>query len=174
MPRATPISVFSNQVTLSIAAGDFTVIQGGSLEMNDAAGNNTVFLIDAGHLALGFNGDVGGLLELFDGGATGGVTLSTGGGAGTDPDTLMVNLGAPNQAIGTGTTGQTDLMGTLTAMAGTAIRTFTGLYTNPPVCLVQDQTTIASLLTVTVTNTTLTATTTGATDQVKYHCFVTN
>ena len=174
---SSPLETFKlnyYELELTDATGQFTDIFAGSLEMNDAAGHNTVFLTDAGNLVLGFNGDVGGLLELFDGGVTGGVTLSTGGGAGTDPNTLLLNLGGQNQALGTGVTTPTDLEGALTAAAGTASYTFVGVYTNPPVCLVQDQTTIASLLTVTVTNTTLTATTTGATDQVKYHCFVTN
>ena len=54
--------------------------------MVDGSGYQTVNLTNSGGLSLGSNGDVGGILELFDGGASGSVALLTGGYAGTDPE----------------------------------------------------------------------------------------
>jgi hypothetical protein len=70
----------------------------------------------------------------------------------------------------TGVSTNTDLAGRVTASGGTATYTFTGTYITPPVCITQDDTTIASLLTKTVSATTLTVTTSGATDTVSYIC----
>ena len=74
------------------------------------------------------------------------------------------------KGIATGTASNTDLAGAMTASTGTASYDFTQTYTSAPVCVVQDDTTLASLLTKTVTTSTLTATTTGASDQVSYVC----
>lgn len=73
-------------------------------------------------------------------------------------------------AVSSGVSGNTDLVGVITASAGTATYSFSGVYTSAPVCVVQDDTTIASLLTKTVTTTALTVTTTGTTDHVSYIC----
>lgn len=73
-------------------------------------------------------------------------------------------------AINTGTTSPTDFSGTLTSVANAFTYTFAGGYADPPNCVVQDRTAIASLLTVTITNSTLAGTTTGATDSVSYVC----
>ena len=81
-----------------------------------------------------------------------------------DGSTLTVSGGLATGA------GNTDLAGLLTASAGTANYSFTDTYTTAPVCIVQDDTLISSLLSVTVSTTTLTVTTTGATDLVAYHC----
>ena len=70
----------------------------------------------------------------------------------------------------TGTSSNSDVTGILTAVSGTATYTFVNTYASAPVCVVQDDTTIGSLLTKTVSTTTLTATTTGSTDHVSYVC----
>ncbi len=72
--------------------------------------------------------------------------------------------------VNTGNSSNTDLAGILTASGGTASYSFTGTHATAPVCIVQDDTTLASLLTKTVSTTTLTVTTTGATDSVSYIC----
>jgi hypothetical protein len=97
---------------------------------------------------------------------------------------LQTDGGSPQQAswtntptftaIASGTASNTDLTGVMTASTGTATYSFTGTYTTAPVCIVQDGTTVANLLTVTVTKPgsvwVLTATTTGASDAVSYIC----
>jgi hypothetical protein len=74
-------------------------------------------------------------------------------------------------SISTNTASNTDLAGVMTASTNTATYTFAGTYVSPPVCVVNNDTAItAGLLTKTVTNTTLTVTTAGASDLVSYHC----
>jgi len=101
-----------------------------------------------------------------------GITIggTTSGAAGIGVTATGGTLIAGAGGIETGTASNTDLAGILTADTGTATYTFSGTYTSAPVCIVQDDTTIASLLTKTVSTTTLTVTTTGATDQVSYIC----
>jgi hypothetical protein len=100
-------------------------------------------------------------------------------GANTDTCSLVLeNAGgsgniSPVRVVGTLKTGSssgTDLAGVMTASSGTATYSFTGTYSTAPVCMVQDDTTISNLLTKTVSTTTLTATTVGASDNVSYIC----
>jgi hypothetical protein len=72
--------------------------------------------------------------------------------------------------LATGTASNTDTAGVITASGGTATYSFTGTYATAPVCVVMDDSTISNLLTKTVSTTTLTVTTTGATDSVSYIC----
>ena len=94
-----------------------------------------------------------------------GPVVSTGGFIG--PSFTGTGTGA---ALATGTASNTDLAGIITSSGGTATYSFAGTYTNALVCVVQDDTTIASLLSKTVSTTTLTVTTTGASDVVSYIC----
>jgi hypothetical protein len=72
--------------------------------------------------------------------------------------------------VATGTASNTDFAGVMTASGGTATYSFTGTYTTAPVCILQDDTTLASLLTKTITTSGISATTTGTTDSVSYIC----
>ncbi len=77
---------------------------------------------------------------------------------------------APN--IGSGTTSNTDWGGILTASSSTATYTFTGTYTNHPLCFGIDLTSgHTGYLVPTYTGTTsVSFTTGGTTDTVQYHC----
>jgi len=72
----------------------------------------------------------------------------------------------PNLA--TGTSSNSDFAGQLTLSSGTATYSFTGLYTNPPVCTATDTTSVAATQVV-VTASTLTVNGSG-TDVVNYVC----
>ena len=78
--------------------------------------------------------------------------------------------GVVTPTIGTGTASNTDLAGVMTSATGAFSYSFAGTHTTAPVCIVQDQTTIASLLTVVVTTSGISGTTTGASDAVSYIC----
>lgn len=75
-------------------------------------------------------------------------------------------------ALATGVSSNTDGAGTLTASSNTASRNFTGTYTAYPICWAVDHTTHVFVATLTVTTTSLTATTTGASDIVDYGCTI--
>lgn len=70
--------------------------------------------------------------------------------------------------LDSGSPSNTDLAGVMVASAGTATYTFTKSYTNPPVVIVQNDTTMNGILSKVVSNTSITVTTTGATDSVSY------
>ena len=74
--------------------------------------------------------------------------------------------------ISTGTTSCNDLACSQAAIGYPY--SFQGTYTNPPVCIVQDQTLISALATVTVTASTLSITGPTSTDVVAFHCIVTD
>jgi len=73
--------------------------------------------------------------------------------------------------IGAGVNTDNDNQGKKAASGGTMTYTFGGTYAHPPTCVVQDDTAFANLTGKTVTNTTLTVTTTGATDSVSWICW---
>ena len=75
-------------------------------------------------------------------------------------------------SLASGTASNTDLVGEVTASTGTAVRTFSGTYTNRPHCSIHDETTPANDATnhFVETNTTLTITSTGASDVISYGC----
>ena len=139
-------------MNISTASNDLDVTAGGSGNLNLSAGGDIAIWTNTSGVSIesGGNGN-----DVFISGFGAGVSI----GDFLQVDEIITNSSTP-----------VDSAGYLTASAGTASYSFTGTYVLPPVCQVQDTTLISSLLTVTVTNTSLTATTTGATDLVSYIC----
>lgn len=74
--------------------------------------------------------------------------------------------------VGTGTAGNTDFVGELTASGNSATYKFTGRYVPRPVCIASNETTAGRDIKVTYTGTTsVTFTTSGPSDVLGYVCF---
>jgi hypothetical protein len=133
----------------------------GNLFINDTGGFNGLSY-NAGVVTIGDNAHASGQIILRDAAMSGSVTLGE-----VEGKEFNVN----GNGIMSATNSNTDLNGTITASGGTATYSFTRTFAVAPICLARDETTLASLLSVSVNTTTLTVTTAGMTDHVSYICF---
>jgi hypothetical protein len=99
-----------------------------------------------------------------------GMTIDPATGAVAFPSSITA--GGAGASIRTGTTSNTDLAGQLTLSGGTASYSFAATYTNPPYCVVTDNSAV-NAVEVVVTASALTITGTG-TDKVTYICVATD
>lgn len=131
----------------------------GNLFIDDTGGFNGLSY-NAGSLTIGDNMHVSGSITLRNV-TTGNVTWGE-----VDGKEFNTN----GAGIMTSTSSNTDLNGTITASGGTASYSFTRTFAIAPICIARDETTLASLLSVSVNTTTLTVTTAGMTDHVSFIC----
>lgn len=89
-------------------------------------------------------------------------------------DSVVLGKVGGTVSIGSGTSSNTDLDGTLTMSGGTATYTFSGSYGTHPMCTASDETSIAAVKVTYTGVVSVTFTTAGASDVVDYHCLARN
>lgn len=158
-------SVSGLTITLQPAQGQINLLDGTGQALVQLAAppDNPFGLLQLGNTSAGVAGNI----SMFNGTMDdSGVGMFTNGNI-----LVLTSQDAMHSGIETGVASPTDLSGTLVASGGAFSYMFSGTYADAPVCIAQDDTAITALLSVAVTNTTLSGTTTGMTDVVSYHCF---